>query len=466
MVHTADPARQPLVFAWIAALLMLGVAHSPTAYAQAPGVGDAPAAASSSADAMLLPPPPAPRKIASWDEALTLIRSRSPDYITSYESVVRAEAQTRIALAAVLPTLDAQGAYTHQLLSPARITIGGATLVTPPADVWTAGGKLSWAIVNPRAIYGLGTADKNVELVKLTFEDRRRVIALALVNAMITTLATARVAELNRTGLRAALDRLALTQARLQFGQGTQLDVDRAQQDVAAARATLITGDESLRQAREALGVALGSPVPIAPPGDLDLDQFESGIARACRLNDDIERRPDVAAARSRVELARRAIRDAELQLAPTLNLSSQLNYSNQPVLAPNTTWSLGAVLDLPLYDGGARYGALRDSRAAFEQARQALVLARLEALVGSAQARRGVGVAEQSRDVARAQRDLAARIDWRTRDGYAHGLGTSLDLVISAQALRQADINLALLDFQVGEARANAILTNAECAY
>ena len=72
----------------------------------------------------------------------------------------------------------------------------------------------------------------------------------------------------------------------------------------------------------------------------------------------------------------------------------------------------------------------------------------------------------QASRDVSRRKRDLAKSIDGRTRDGYAHGLGTSLDLVISAEALRQADIDLALLEFQVGSARAHAVLADAECVY
>jgi outer membrane protein TolC len=53
-----------------------------------------------------------------------------------------------------------------------------------------------------------------------------------------------------------------------------------------------------------------------------------------------------------------------------------------------------------------------------------------------------------------------------RTREGYASGLGTSLDLVTSAQALRQAEINLVLLDFELAQARAGAVLVNAECVY
>jgi multidrug efflux system outer membrane protein len=419
-------------------------------------------------DPMLAPPPEAPRRIGSWDEALDLIRAQSPDYVSSYESVARAEAQKRVALAAVLPVLNGQASYVHQF-NTVQVTFPTnppVSFVSPPPDVLSVGATFGWSVINPRGIYGVGTADRNVEVAKLSFEDRRRIIAVAVIDAMLSTLAAARVSELNRVGLRAALERLALTQARLQFGQGTALDVDRAQQDVEAARALIIASDESLRQAREALGVGLGSPVAVAAPGDLDLEQFEAAVARTCRSNDQIELRPDVRAARGRVEVAERAVRDAELQLAPSLNITSQLGYASQAVLGPNLTWSLQGVLNVPFYDGGARYGAMRDARAAVEQARQALVSARLGAIVGSAQALRAVGVLQTSREVARQQRDLAERIDRRTRDGYAQGQGTSLDLVTSAQALRQAQTNLALLDFQVGQSRAGAVLTNAECVY
>jgi outer membrane protein TolC len=426
---------------------------------------------------MLAPPPAAPRSIASWDEALALIRAQSPDYLSSAEAVRRAAAQREIALAAILPVVQAQGAYTHQFLSPLHASLaglaGGATsmlvavpVVAPPEDVLTLGGTVSWSVLNPRGIYGVGTADRGIDAAQLTFEDRRRQIAASTVDAMLAALSAARVAELNRVGLRASLARLVLTRTRLQYGQGTELDVDRAMQDVAAARTAIVSGDESLLRAREALGVSLGSSVPLAPPEGVDIASFEAAVARTCRLNDDVERRPDVAAARKRVEIAQRAVHDAELMFAPSLGLSSALQYSTAPVLAPNTTWSATAQLNVPIFDGGVRYGALRDSRATLEQARQTLVSTRLDAIVASARARRAVSVLEHTRDVAQEQRDLAARIDARTRDGYSKGLGTSLDLVISAQALRQAEIDLAILEFQVDDARANAVLVDAECVY
>lgn len=371
-------------------------------------------------DPLLTPPPEAPRKIASWDDALALIRTQSPDYISGYQSVLRAEAQKRIVLAAVLPVLTGQGSYTHQFYTAAFTIAGvlpsGATvpisLVSPPVNLWTVGAGLSWAVVDPRGIYQVGTASKNIDVAKLSFTDQRREIALSIVHSMLATLAAERVAEVNRVGLRSSLERLALTQARLKYGQGTALDVDRGLRDAESARRLIIAGDESLLEAREALGAALGSPIAISPPGGLDLDQFEAAVTRTCHQNDDIDRRPDVAAARGQVDIAERRVHEAELLFSPTLSVGSQFADNNVAVLGPTKTWDVQGVLNVPLYDGGARYGALRDARAAAEQARQNLVATRLNAIVGAAQAERLVGVRQAARDVSRRQVDLDKQID------------------------------------------------------
>jgi outer membrane protein TolC len=420
-------------------------------------------------DPMLAPPPDAPRVIATWDDALAMVRRQSPDYVTAAESILRAEAQARVALSQLLPTASGTASYTHQFLTEsfALSTNGtGPTFQSPAPDVFAAAATVNVPVVAPRGIYAQGTAKRGVLAAEESFDDTRRRIAQSIVHSMLATLAAARAAELNRVGLRTALERLELAKTKVRFRQGTALDVERAEQDAAAARATLITGDEALRQAREALGVALGSDVPTSAPAGLDLGAFESAVVKTCALTGDIEQRPDVIAARRRVEVAERTVTDAWLMLAPTLGVQSQVAYTSEAVLAPNTTWYVEGILTVPLYDGGFASATARDARAAAEQARQALASTRLAAIVGAAQAERAVSVLAASRDVAERQRDLARSIDARTREGYLHGLGTSLDLVTSAQSLRQAEINLILLDFQVSEARANAVLVNARCNY
>lgn len=416
-------------------------------------------------DPMLAPPADSAKKVQSWGEAISLVRSRSPDYLGSFETIRRAEAQTRMALAALLPVVTGQGTYTHNFLQ-AEIPFNGATLVTPPANVWQAAATASWTPLNARAYYDYESTKRNVDVAHLTFEDKRRQIAASVVATMLATMSSARVAELNRVGLKSALERLHLTEARLQYGQGTPLDVDRANEDVAASRRLVLNGDESLRRARESLGVALGSKEPIAVSTDLDLEAFERAVASTCHLNDAIEDRPDVVAAKQKVEVAKRQVTSAELAPLPTLGVQSQAVYSSAPVLGPNGTFNVSGVLTIPLYDGGYRYGQLRDARAAEAQALQALEATRLAAIVSSARAKRSVEVSRADRDVSKQERDLAARIDMRTREAYARGRGTSLDLVTSAQALRLAEINLAILEFQLAEARADAVLENAECAF
>jgi outer membrane protein TolC len=415
-------------------------------------------------DPMLAPPDAAPAELRSWDEAIAMMR-RSPSYLTSAAEVERALAQRRIALAAVLPTLTGSAGYLHNF-NTVGVAAGGSVLVAPPTTIWSASATASWNIVNPRGIYQIGTADLATRVAYLSLADRRRVLAGSVASAMLATLAAGRVAELDRVGLRAALERLSLTQTRFTLSRGTELDIDRAQQDVAAARALLINGDEALRQAREALGQALGSATPLAAPAELDLEGFERSVASTCRVAEDIERRADVVAASQRVAIARRQIEDAKLQFAPSLAVGSTAAYASAVTFGPSTTWALGATLAVPLFDGGVRYGALRDARAAAEQARDALASVRVEAMIEVARATRAIAVDTAARAVAQEQRDLAARIDARTREGYAKGVGTSLDLVTSAQALRQAEINLVLVDFELAQARAGAVLANAECVY
>ena len=95
---------------------------------------------------------------------------------------------------------------------------------------------------------------------KLSLEDKKRTIFAGVANAIVAVFTAERLAEVNRSGLRNALEQLDITRRQYKIGTATRLDVLRVEQDAATARGTLLTGDESLRQARESLGLALGLP--------------------------------------------------------------------------------------------------------------------------------------------------------------------------------------------------------------
>lgn len=416
-------------------------------------------------DPLLAPPPSAPRTLASWEEAISLVRAHSPDYRQSFDNVLRAEALSRVAMAGLLPTVKGEGAFMHQFITT-ETSLGTGVLTVPLQDVFAVTGTATWAIGSPRAWYALGTSKRGIDVAKHDLTAKRRAIAETVVSLMIGTVGAARTADLSRAGLRSSLERVALAEARVRAQHGTELDLGRAREDAEAARALVISTDEALRRSREALGVAFGSSVAIAAPNDRDLAAFERAVASTCRLNPEIEQRPDITAARARVTLAERMIGDVEWSYAPSATLQSQLAWGSQVLWGPPTTWNLQAVLTVPVWDGGARYGLANDARAAVDQAKAALAAARVQALVNVAQAERAVTVAAAARDVAVRRREAALLVDDRSRSAYTAGLATSLDLVTSGQALRVAEINLAVTEFEYARARVLAYLSKADCSF
>ncbi|MBX3189373.1 MAG: TolC family protein [Labilithrix sp.] len=421
-------------------------------------------------DPMLVPVARAAVEVKTWDEALRHVRARSTELQTATLEVMRAEAQQRVALAGALPSITGTGAYTHNIITNPGFQFAGsgvAPVRVPFPDFLTGQLSLVQPVLALRAWNQIGTSNIAADAARLSFDDAKRQIALSVANAIVGVVTAERIAELNRTGLRNALARFELTARRSALGGGTGLDVVRARQDVEAARATLVAGDETLRQAREALGLALGLPQQVGVPPDADISGLEKDARATCRAAGNVDERPDVAALRTRVEVAHRGVDDVKYQFAPTINLQSGVSTTTVNTgVAPNTTWNVQAVLSVPIWEGGARYGNLRDAHAQEAIAAQRLEAGRREATIQVAQAQRGVTVADDRRRVAAATRDLAAENDRLTRVSYQEGRGTSLELITAAQALREAEIQLALRDFELVRARVLAVLALASCPW
>ncbi|WP_394820860.1 TolC family protein [Pendulispora albinea] len=430
-------------------------------------------------DPMLAPVPPAAKNVGSWEQALDMVRARSTDLRIAFDQVKAAEAQSRVALGSALPTLQGTGAATYNFLTKDQQQIAGLDVtggtITPrfqSVESPTRGPFLTGSLVaavpllSPRAWYGIGTAHATEDFARLSVEDAKRTIALNVANSLIGVVTAERVAELNRIGFRSALERLELAQRRKQLGAATGLDVVRAQQDVESARATLVTGDESLRKTREALGLALGTGEPIGVEPSISLDGIEKSAGTACKPAGSIEERADIAAARQNVVRTERTITDAKYQYSPTITAQSTLSATSVDSNQQNPTWNIQAILSVPFYDGGIRDGQRRAAYAATDQAEQQLVAKRRAAEVDVARARRQVSVATDSRKVAADARQLAAELDRLTRAQYIEGEGTSLDLVIAGSGLRNADVNLALRDFELVQARIVSLLALANCPF
>jgi outer membrane protein TolC len=440
---------------------------------------------SSKASAQALPPPPsvqdqmlapapAPQSvISSWDQAIAYLRARSTDLHIALDQVRQAEAQTRIALAAYLPTITASGQYTHNILTnPSGGTVFSGSSFSPGSrvpfpDDYKGGIGIQQTVLNVQAFDAIGINELGEDAAVLSVEDEKRTLALGLANQIVAVVTAERAAEINRVGLRVALEQLEITKRKQALGAANGLDVVRAQQNAANARASLVTGDESLQEAREALGLALGAPEQIGVASGVNIDGLAQSAMSSCRTVQQLDERADIAAARVRLEIAKRNLRNSWFQFLPTVGASSALGAdSNVTPPYPNPTWNIQATLAVPIWDGGSRYGQLRSARAAEDTAAQQLEALRRQAVIQVEQARRQLIVAETSDKVAREQRDLAERNDQMTQMAFLAGQGTSLELVTASEAHRQAELNLALQDFGVVKARVLAVLALATCPW
>jgi len=432
-------------------------APSPIAVPSAPAVSDP----------MLAPVPPPKRILHSWAEAVTYLHARSTDLQIALDQVLQAEAQTRIALAQYIPSLQSTGVMSHQLLTSSGIYLSSGS-ASSSTTTYSGNLQLQQTIVNAQQFDQISIDELAEDSSRMSVDDKKRTLALSLANQIVAVFTAERSADINRVGLKVALEQLEISRRKKDLGAANGLDVVRAQQNAANARSTLVSGDESLREAREALGLALGVPEETGVAPDVDMDGLARDTMQSCQMVPDINDRPDIAALRMNLEVAKRNLRNVYMAFAPTLNAQSTMTYvSPAPAFgAPNPTWNVQAILSIPWFDGGIRYGNLRNARAAQDIAQQNLEAARRNAIIQVIQARRGLEVAEQSDKVATEQRDLAAQNDQMTQTAYMAGQGTSLELVTASEAHRQAELNLALADFNVVKARILAVLALATCPW
>jgi outer membrane protein TolC len=412
-------------------------------------------------DPLLAPIPPAAHQLNSFHDALTTIAARSTDLAIQMQEVERAEGASRQALAAALTTVNGQASISQSLLAGSSGATNG-----PTAQISLSA---SQPILAPRAWYAIKTARLNVKAVEQSTDDKRRTILAQVATSIVSVYTAERVAEINRSSLTSALQRQNLAERKTKLGDGTRLDVLRAQQDTALARGQLIAGDESLRKAREALGLSLGSNDPYGVPATISLDEMQQSLGASCQTGT-VEDRPDVASARTSLEIAQRGITDSKLAFSPTALVQSSASAStggSTPLSSGNqTSWTIGAVLNVPIWEGGARYGSMRIARANAEEAKLRLDATRRGATFDASQAQRSVGVAEQARVVSEQNRDLAREAARLAERAFAAGAGTSFDLVDAGKNERNAELDLAVKEFNLIQARIAALLATANCKY
>lgn len=420
-------------------------------------------------DPLLTPMPRAQRELSRWQDALALTRKQSTSLRAAYAQVDVARGQARQTLAGALPQLVGNTVLTHHFLRSEGFDFFSGTprTIPDPATSWTAALTLSVPVLKARTWYDYGTAKDNVRASELDSREIERQVIGGLAESIVAVITSERLAEVTRLNLRFALSTLDLNERRARLGAASQVDVLRARQDVSAARAQVITADEAVNRAREALGLALGYGEPWGVSPSIKLDRLRSDARETCHQGKGIEERPDVRAANARLEVAERDVNSVGYAFLPEASAQSTVQYYSVSRFSPNqnhVTWTIGGVLTWHLYDGGFRYGERSTNQGLRDIAEQRTVETKRLASIEVERAYRNVMVAKSRLDVTKQTRDIALESAKLSQLRFVNGTGTSFDMIDTQRTLRSAEIDVTIDEFALLRAEIAAYLALATC--
>jgi outer membrane protein, multidrug efflux system len=303
---------------------------------------------------------------ARLDELIAEAERSNDDLAGAIARVQEADAQARIAGAALLPSLDL-----------------GATATRERAQV-TGSGPRVFNDFNPElsASYELDFWGKNRALrsaaraAALASRYDRQTVALTLISSVATTYFQAlelrdriQVAQRNLENGRKILRGFQAEQA---AGTATGLDVAQQETTVALLNAALPPLLQQFRQTVYALAVLVGKT-----PESLDVDtgtlmELSSPAVVEGLPSQLLSRRPDVAQAEQQLIAANADITVARAALFPSIQLTAGGGYESAALASlvspPNRVYALTAGLTQPIFHGGALRGQVAYTKARYTE--------------------------------------------------------------------------------------------------
>jgi outer membrane protein TolC len=385
------------------------------------------------------PPPPEPAPLQLQPEKLTLSEAvrravlRNPNTLQAQAEIARAQGLLEEIRAPSLPQLNAQGALIR--LDGDRFSNG---VLVSPQNQRTANVTLSVPLLAPRNWVQWAQASQQVDIARFSFEDAKRVVAVATARAYLTVMAQHRLVEINQQARIDAKAHLDDAHARFEVGSGNRLDEVRAAQELATDESQLASALANVTRAMEALGVLVGADGPIEVEDDLALP---NPPAPNEALQEAETTRSDVRVGKERTESARRVVRDSYADYLPLLSAVIEPFYQDPATSTlPHTGWTAELVLTIPIFDGGARYGQEKQRRALYEEAKVALDNILRQARSDVRTAFDAVKRSDEGVFSARSAARLAHEALEMTNLAYREGATNDLEVVDAEQRARNAD--------------------------
>ena len=376
----------------------------------------------------LLVPAVASAEPVTFAQAVQRAVAHNPDRQVALQEIARVEGLLAQATSVLLPQLGVSATYTR--LEGDRLIMGRRVSA---ANAGVAQVNIDTPIVDLHAFAQRKRARDSVDVIAAQAEATKRDIAIATARAYFTAYSSARMVEIAEHARDAARAQVEFATERRKNGVGTELDVSRAEAELAEDEAQIAQAETSKLRAEEALGIIIGSDQPASAEAEPDLGEPREGQG--------IARRADVIAAQRQLDAAHESRRLDWVDWVPTLRLTGDA-FIGAPQIdpIPREGYELMLTLNVPFYDGGYRRGLHEVNRALEAEAVIRNHETTRQATSDVREARQAVDKTRRARDAARTAAQKAHQTLDLSNTGYHAGTATSLEVTTAQQTALDAD--------------------------
>lgn len=302
-------------------------------------------------------------------DALASAYQTNPDLLAARAGQRATDEQVPQALAGWRPSLTATGSW------------GSVTSDSSPAVVPGANGKQTFdpmttalqltqnVFTGGRTLYGARQAEASVMAGRENLRTVEQTTLLDAVTAYMNVMRDLAVVDLRRKNVQVLQRQLEASQDRFSVGEITRTDVAQSEARLSLSQTNLIRAEAALIASRSnyerVIGQAPGTleavpPLPALPQSEAEAMQLATSS------------NPSLEAARHAERAAGNGVAAAKGGLLPTVSLDASIQHAEEPSAFSNrsTTTSLLGRVNIPLYQSGAQYSAIREAKHRESQSR------------------------------------------------------------------------------------------------
>jgi len=351
------------------------------------------------------------------------------------------------ALSGYRPSVKANAGVGKQITS--QDTIVGPGLIQN--NVWPTTPSSVGISVRQTVFNGFQTANQtraaesNVFVARETLRVIEQTVLLDAATVYLDVVRDAAILDVQRSNVRMLGEILEQTRARFKLQEVTRTDIAQAEAQLAAGQSQMLGADSNLTTSKAAYRRVIGSEPGRLEPG-LPVDRLSPQILAAA-IDAGTNANPSVLAARYGVDVAQLQVKISESSLYPTVTLEGNAQYLHDVPftgLEPRQSSATALItVTVPLYQGGAEYSAIRQSKETLTQRRLDLAITRDKARATVVQVWGEIRAAKAQVQAAQEQVRAAEVALNGVRMEARLGLRTTLDVLIDQQALVNARLNL-----------------------